>query len=443
MTDVLKRVHLWMLLAALVLCASSARRAAAQEPNEGPNAAARNFDEFGAIRGCDLSARLDNLAIQLQNNPTDIGYIICYGPEGEGYGTGSSGLSMMMDYLVNTRGMDAGRVKTIYGGRYKEPKEMWTELWIAGQDAAPPEPLRYNTKLEPFTGKFEEFEASDNSLYGGEGTGPVFYATTRASFAALLHQQPETRAVIVAYNLKGAVPGAWRRAANDVSDDLRNSYKVEAERIEIIYAGYMERREVKGEENQPEGSAVVQLWILPKDAPPPVAVKEGEERPSEAMHLGSFDHITLADEGEAKLAFEGFADVLRSDEQLNACLIVRVEKRAEETAETEETPGTVDAPAEAVPAATPRPSELPKADVMALVGKWRADLVKDYGISEHRLVVTIAEKDDDGDDELETWIVPRGAALPDPHAKREPSNESEETAVEEEMITDEDTQKEF
>ncbi|MBA3768249.1 MAG: hypothetical protein H0W99_14980, partial [Acidobacteria bacterium] len=221
-----------MLFVGLAFFALTASQAAAQDSNEELNPVARKFDEFGQIGGCDLGARLDNLAIQLQNEPTAVGYIICYGPESEGYGTGSSGLNIMMDYLVNSRGMDAERIKTIYGGRFKEWKEVATELWIAPHDAAPPEPLRYDTKVEPFTGKYEEFEAWDNlSEYDG-GTGPSFRSVNRASFADLLHQQAETRAYIVAYNTKGSVPGLWRRAAKDVASGLQNSYKIEAARIE-------------------------------------------------------------------------------------------------------------------------------------------------------------------------------------------------------------------
>jgi hypothetical protein len=432
----LKPVHLLMLLAGLLLCASSALRAAAQETDGGLNTVARKFDEFGEVRGCDAGARLDNFAIQLQNEPASLGYIVSYGPEGEGFGTGRDVLGIITDYLVSTRGIAAGRFKTIYAGRYKEWKEVATQLWIAPPDAAPPEPLRYDPQIETFTGKFEEFETYDNrDLYPDAGTGPPLSSTSRANFADLLHEQTETRAVIVAYNLKGALPGAWRRAAKEAADDLRKDYKVEAERIEIIYGGYREQKEKSSEYEEPDGAALVQLWILPKDAPPPVAaVEEAEERPSEAMQLGSFSDYMLTSEEHARRAFEGFADVLRSDEQLNACLIVRIEKKVEETAETEETKEAAEVIAQTA-------NELPKADIMALIEKWRADLVKDYGISEHRLLVATAAKDDDHYYELETWIVPRGAALPDPNAKSGP--DSEEFAVEEEMVTDEATQKEF
>lgn len=419
-------IHLSMLFVGLTFFALSAGPAAAQESDENLNPFARKFDEFGPIGGCDLGARLDNLAIHLQNDPTATGYIICYGPEGEGYGTGNYGLNIMLDYLVNTRGLNAERIKTIYAGRYKDWQEVATELWIAPQDAAAPEPLRYTTKTEPFAGMFEEFETQDKRFYGDGGTGPVFHSSKRASFAALLNQQPEMRAYIVAYNTKGAVPGAWRRAAKEVADNLQNHYKIEAKRFEIIYGGYRQRAENKEEDE--EAAAVVQLWILPKDAPPPVAaVKEAEDRPLKAIHLGSFSEYALADEEEARHTFEDFADVLRSDERLNACVIVRLEKKVEETVEPEEKPESADVPAETV-------DEVPKADMMALIEKWRADLGKEYGISEHRLVVVTGQKDDNNYYELETWIVPQGAALPDPNAK------DEEVEHAEPLITDEDTQ---
>ena len=41
---------------------------------DGPPVAAL-FDEFGAVGYCDLSARLDNFAILLQDNPRHHGYI--------------------------------------------------------------------------------------------------------------------------------------------------------------------------------------------------------------------------------------------------------------------------------------------------------------------------------------------------------------------------------
>ena len=67
----------------------------------------RKFDEYGNIRFNDEKARLDNYAIQLQNEPGSTGTIIVYGScEGEAQQRGDRA----KDYLVNTRGIEAGRI---------------------------------------------------------------------------------------------------------------------------------------------------------------------------------------------------------------------------------------------------------------------------------------------------------------------------------------------
>jgi hypothetical protein len=133
---------------------------------------------------------------------------------------------------------------------------------------------------------------------------------------------------------------------------------------------------------------------------------------------------------------ENFADVLRSDEKLNACLIVRLPNKGEKKLEAEETPQPDNAPLEAA-------QEFPKADLTALVEKWKADLVKDYGISEHRLIIMSGAADKYSDDDLETWIVPSGAALPDPNAKDETDVMDETNVGDEAIAVEEGTPKEF
>ena len=90
------------------------------------------FDEYGNIRFNDEKARLDNFAIQLQNEPTAQGYIIGYGScDAEG----QTRANRAKDYLVNTRGIDAGRIMVVDGGCMPELK---VELWIVPQGATPP-----------------------------------------------------------------------------------------------------------------------------------------------------------------------------------------------------------------------------------------------------------------------------------------------------------------
>jgi hypothetical protein len=90
------------------------------------------FDEYGDIRFNDEKARLDNYAIQLQNQPGANGYIIAYGTcEGEA----QARADRAKNYLVNTRGIDAGRIVTVDGGCRAD---LAVELWIVPQGATAP-----------------------------------------------------------------------------------------------------------------------------------------------------------------------------------------------------------------------------------------------------------------------------------------------------------------
>jgi hypothetical protein len=92
----------------------------------------RKFDEYGNIRFNDEKARLDNYAIQLQNEPTATGYIIGYGSCGT---EGQARADRAKGYLVNTRGIDAGRLVVVDGGCLPE---LLVQLWIAPQGATAP-----------------------------------------------------------------------------------------------------------------------------------------------------------------------------------------------------------------------------------------------------------------------------------------------------------------
>jgi len=90
------------------------------------------FDEYGNIKFNDEKARLDNYAIQLQNQPDSQGYILAYGScDGEA----AARANRAKDYLVNTRGIDAARLMTVDGGCRAD---LMVELWIVPRGATPP-----------------------------------------------------------------------------------------------------------------------------------------------------------------------------------------------------------------------------------------------------------------------------------------------------------------
>jgi len=89
----------------------------------------KKFDTYGNIRFNDEKARLDNYAIALQNEPGSRGAIVGYGSCDE---EGQKRAQRAKDYLVNTRGIDAGRIDVIDGGCLPE---LEVQLWIVPQGA--------------------------------------------------------------------------------------------------------------------------------------------------------------------------------------------------------------------------------------------------------------------------------------------------------------------
>src|SRR5215212_4401432 len=78
--------------------------------------AARKFDEFGDIEYSDKIARLDNFAIQLQNEPNARGFIIVYRSRRDLPGISNRYALWMKNYMVMTRGLDKERIATVDGG---------------------------------------------------------------------------------------------------------------------------------------------------------------------------------------------------------------------------------------------------------------------------------------------------------------------------------------
>ncbi|HWS54655.1 MAG TPA: hypothetical protein VN228_11025 [Pyrinomonadaceae bacterium] len=93
--------------------------------------------EYGEIARDDEKARLDLFAIELQNSPGARGYIIGYGGSRPRYGDGQARADRARDYLVNQRGVEAGRLVTVNGG--SRPTGA-TELWVVPPGADAPRP---------------------------------------------------------------------------------------------------------------------------------------------------------------------------------------------------------------------------------------------------------------------------------------------------------------
>lgn len=97
----------------------------------------RRFDEFPSVAFDDDKARLDNLAIELQNNPGATGYIIGYAGRRSRAGVGDQMGTRAIDYLVNRRGISRSRLAYINGGHRED---VTYEIWLVPQGAETPRP---------------------------------------------------------------------------------------------------------------------------------------------------------------------------------------------------------------------------------------------------------------------------------------------------------------
>lgn len=97
----------------------------------------RKFDEYGNLSFSDEKARLDNFAIQLQNETEVLGYIITYAGRKSRAGEAQARADRAKRYLENARGMESSRIITVDGG-YRE--ESSVELYLDTIGTPPPTP---------------------------------------------------------------------------------------------------------------------------------------------------------------------------------------------------------------------------------------------------------------------------------------------------------------
>ena len=102
-----------------------------------PRPYSKKFDEFPDISRNDEKARLDNFGIELQNDPTATAYVVVYPGRSSKRADIQHHSSRIVDYLVNSRGLDQNRIKTLVG---PARDELFVELWITPQGATPPNP---------------------------------------------------------------------------------------------------------------------------------------------------------------------------------------------------------------------------------------------------------------------------------------------------------------
>ena len=118
-------------------CAQSAQAVSIIAPIKKVAIVAREFDECNNCTFDDQKARLDNLGVELQNDPTTRGYIIAYGGRMSPVGQVEKLMSRAREYLTTQRGIDASRLSVVNGG-FREDDSV--ELWVVPSGASAPQP---------------------------------------------------------------------------------------------------------------------------------------------------------------------------------------------------------------------------------------------------------------------------------------------------------------
>lgn len=410
---------------AAVLVALPFHEARAQEERREARVFAQKIDEYGQIGHCDLTARLDNLAVELQNDPELRGYLVGYDPAQRPGKYAESFLKYAKGYLVISRGLDDSRIILRYGGR-NSADAVKTELWVVPQDAYLPvaaEPLDDGDGAE-INGKLERYSTEDLGVeIEGEMGGPTYVDISQHSFARALKKQTDSQGYIVVYTGPNALPGAWGRIARREELTLRSTYKLEAGRVTLINGGQSDETSVE-------------LWIRPKDAPPPVKEARDEKPLRETFKLYDFGNTYPVVSGDdEKLVLASLAELLGKDKRAQVNLIIHPptpDAGEESDAEPEQAAEELSTPEPSKP--EPEPSkaatvettpeqagaeaeaEPEEEDLQQTAERWRDRLAKEYGIEPERIVLTVGRQNSWDGKTLEVWVVPNNAPMPDAFA---------------------------
>lgn len=116
-------------------CRQTAQSVAVVTAPERKVIVAREFDECNNCAFDDQKARLDNLAVELQHDPSTTAYIIAYGGRHSPLAQVEVLMKRARNYIVEQRGIDASRIVVVNGG-FREADSV--ELWIVPSGAAAP-----------------------------------------------------------------------------------------------------------------------------------------------------------------------------------------------------------------------------------------------------------------------------------------------------------------
>lgn len=211
------------------------------------------FDEFGNVKAEDAMAHLDLFAIQLNSNPTSQGFIIGHNRSDFSRGWLLRQAYGYRDYLVNTRGIAASRVRVLEA---ETRKEIGFELWLLPVGAAPPIPTPSPQPEPASPQQFDVISLGKEWQCVGEMVLELYKLEDALRFfGEALRQQSRTKAWIVVHPRVRESLATARRTLEASRNLLIKDYGISSERV-LTAIG-------------PRHSSIctgVNLWIVPSSS---------------------------------------------------------------------------------------------------------------------------------------------------------------------------------
>jgi hypothetical protein len=244
-----------LLTTLLLLALTSVLAQAQQQPAAG---GARLLDRFGEIQWSDLMARLDNFAVELQNEPDSRGLVVAYALPHKFPGWPLRRAGSALKYLVMTRGIEASRLSAVNGGLRDETE---FELWVVPAGAATPvKPFDASLLMsgEKTAVPFDRFAVTERGdryeEYGEYRLSPSSDSPSNYElFSEILRLDPGLRGYVVGYAARRGSLAAGRRIASRAKLTIAKSFSIDVSRVVALGGG---RREYK----------MLELWLVPPGA---------------------------------------------------------------------------------------------------------------------------------------------------------------------------------
>jgi hypothetical protein len=210
---------------------------------------AKKVDEFGRVGDCDMSGRLDNFLVTLQNNSTLKGVIITYHgtdalPANYGFP-----IDQMYRNYIRFRNFDASRIEFIEGG-FRTLQT--TELWVVPASAEMPKPSE--TVPKPTLPSDQTFLYDRNTIESNFFEELYFYADYLYEYLL-----PSVKAEREAENL--AREEEWKSDSLDESQTIDEEIEIEQpktpEEIEAEKFSWLSEKFGEVIKNQKNSSGVI------------------------------------------------------------------------------------------------------------------------------------------------------------------------------------------